>query len=356
MSTPAFPTLRDCRLTSPFGWRTHPITGLQSFHTGTDYAPKIPGTTGLPVYATQSGKVMRRRAHATMGNYIYLEHIGDSLTSVYMHLASFTVQEGQAVLKGQQIGIMGTTGSSTNVHLHFGVATSYPPDHHANGNLIDPETYLQGAVDGGVALEPICKNNYLTRGEMTNNAEIFLAYMTADGWTKNAICGMLGNIETESTINPCLWQSRISYDHDPYALVEGHGYGLVQWAPFSKFTRWARDAGRDYKDMFVQMDRIKFEIERGIQWISTSAYPLSFQEFKVSNESPEWLAQAFLKNYERPANQNQPNRSTQARYWFDNLTGSAFIDPENPYGDEQAERKKKMFLINSRRIQHRRRR
>lgn len=174
MSSPAFPTLRDCRLTSPFGWRTHPITGQQSFHTGTDYAPKIPGTTGVPVYATQSAKVMRRRAHATMGNYIYLEHTGDSLTSVYMHLASFTVKEGQAVLKGQQIGIMGTTGSSTNVHLHFGVATSYPPAHHANGNLIDPETYLQGAVDGGGVLEPLDPENPYGEEQAERNKKMFL--------------------------------------------------------------------------------------------------------------------------------------------------------------------------------------
>jgi murein DD-endopeptidase MepM/ murein hydrolase activator NlpD len=73
--------------------------------------------------------------------------------------------------------------------------------------------------------------------------------------------------------------------------------------------------------MDSQLARIDYEIDNGIQWISTSSYPLSFQEFRVSNETPEYLAQAFIRNYERPADQTQPNRSTQARYWFDNTTG-----------------------------------
>ena len=143
MSTPAFPTLRDCRLTSPFGWRTHPITGQQSFHTGTDYAPKIPGATGVPIYATQAGVVRKASYHATMGNYIYLQHTSDTYTSVYMHLARLQVKEGQKVWKGQQIGIMGTTGSSTGIHLHFMVATSYPPL-HSGKNLVNPVDYLKG--------------------------------------------------------------------------------------------------------------------------------------------------------------------------------------------------------------------
>ena len=143
MNLPHFPTVKNARLTSHYGWRTHPIDGEKSFHTGTDYAPKIPGTTGVPIYATQAGVVRRARYHAAMGNYIYLQHTSDTYTSVYMHLASFTVQEGQTVLKGQQIGIMGTTGSSTGIHLHFMVATSYPPQ-HSGKNLVNPVDYLKG--------------------------------------------------------------------------------------------------------------------------------------------------------------------------------------------------------------------
>jgi len=173
-------------------------------------------------------------------------------------------------------------------------------------------------------------NRYLTLPEMTDNANYILSYLIAKGWTKNAITGMLGNMQTESTINPGIWQSLISYDHDPYILVESHGYGLVQWTPFNKYTIWARDNNLDYSHIDSQLMRIEYELQNGIQWISTSDYPMTFQEFKVSTQSPEYLAQAFLRNYERPADQNQPNRSTQARYWWDVLGDGGTIDPPDP--------------------------
>lgn len=145
MNLPHFPTVKNARLTSHYGMRTHPISGKRSLHSGTDYAPPKPGQTGVPIYATQSGVVRRANYHATMGNYIYLQHTSDTYTSVYMHLARLQVKEGQKVWKGQQIGIMGTTGSSTGIHLHFMVATSYPP-YHTGQNLVNPVDYLKGGV------------------------------------------------------------------------------------------------------------------------------------------------------------------------------------------------------------------
>lgn len=159
-----------------------------------------------------------------------------------------------------------------------------------------------------------CTNNYLTLEEMTVNANYIYNWLSERGWTKNSIAGMLGNMQTESTINPCLWQNR---DSGNTSL----GFGLVQWTPATKLINWANENGLPYADMDTQLLRIEYEIANNLQWIPTTEYPMTFQEFKVSTESPEYLAQVFLKNYERPANQNQPERSTQARYWFDNLTG-----------------------------------
>ena len=153
MSKPVFPTVSNHRITSSFGYRVHPISKKRTLHTGTDIAPKIAGTTGVPIYATQDGIVKRSRSHNTMGNYIYLKHLSDGYSSVYMHMARLLVKEGQRVKKGQQIGIMGTTGNSTGIHLHFMISKSYPPQHNGS-NLIDPMTYLKGvkkvtlAVDG----------------------------------------------------------------------------------------------------------------------------------------------------------------------------------------------------------------
>lgn len=351
MSKPAFPTVPNARLTSDFGWRIHPITGERSFHTGKDFAPPVAGQTGIPIYATQDGKVRRAQFDDSMGNYVYLEHTKDTYTSVYMHMSLLRTSVGARVRKGQQIGVMGTTGSSTGVHLHFMISKSYPPVHSDQANLVDPDDYLDGA--GGTTLVPICGNRYLKMSEMTNNAEYFYIYMDSKGWTKNAVAGMLGNMQTESTINPCLWQNKESYDDNPYSVVPKQGYGLVQWTPFSNMTRWARDNGLKYNDMDTQMQRINYEIENGIQWIKTSGYPLSFKDFKTSTETPEYLAQAFLKNYERPRDQNQPDRSTQARYWFDNLTGEGSITPGEPGEPDDT---KKKYLVSQLRWTHHRRR
>jgi hypothetical protein len=166
----------------------------------------------------------------------------------------------------------------------------------------------------------------LTMTEMTVNANFILSYLSAKGWSKNAVCGMLGNMQSESSINPARWQSdviRPSYTS---------GFGLVQWTPYQNYMNWVAGTQWDYKSMEGNLERILYEVANGLQWYSTSAYPLSFQEFTQSLDTPENLAQAFIHNYERPADPTQPARSTQARYWFDNLDGSTVIIPTDPGG------------------------
>src|SRR5699024_102004 len=146
---------------------------------------------------------------------------------------------------------------------------------------------------------PISANRYLTREEMKNNAEYIYVWLSEKGWTKNAIAGMLGNMETESTINPGIWQN----------LDEGNtslGLGLVQWTPATKIIDFANAQGVPPTEMDVQLGRIEWEVANNAQWIATSDYPLSFSEFKASTADPYYLGMAFLRNYERPADQNQP--------------------------------------------------
>src|SRR5699024_8425741 len=133
------------------------------------------------------------------------------------------------------------------------------------------------------------------------------------------------------------------------------GVGLVQWTPATKLIDWANAQGLEPLNMNTQLGRIEWEVASGTQWISTAAYPMTFSEFKESEMPPYELGMAFLLNYERPADQNQPNRGTQAQWWFDNLEGIGVIDPEDPY-DKFAKKRKELYLINSRRILHRRRR
>jgi hypothetical protein len=160
----------------------------------------------------------------------------------------------------------------------------------------------------------------LTMTEMTANAEYILGYLLNKGWTRNAVCGMLGNMQSESSINPARWQS----DDVGNTSV---GFGLVQWTPASKYLNWASSNNLSYKEMDSNLKRILWEVDNHQQWYATSSYPLSFTEFTQSTETPEYLAEAFITNYERPADPTQPARQTQARYWWDNLSGSGTIDP-----------------------------
>lgn len=159
------------------------------------------------------------------------------------------------------------------------------------------------------------KNDYLTLEEMTVNAQYILNYLLGVGWTKNAVCGMLGNMQTESTINPGIWQGLNLGD-------TSGGYGLVQWTPATKYITWANSESLDYTAMDSQLKRILYEVQENIQWIDSS---MTFQEFTQSTDTPYNLAMRFITSYERPADPNQPIRGSQANYWFANLNGGTPI-------------------------------
>lgn len=98
--------------------------------------------------------------------------------------------------------------------------------------------------------------------------------------------------------------------------------GLVQWTPYTKYTDWIVNQGfSDPSEMDANLHRIIYEVENNIQWIGTTTYNYSFYEFTQSNDTPYNLALAFLANYERPLNLNQPERGTQAEYWYEYLGG-----------------------------------
>lgn len=156
----------------------------------------------------------------------------------------------------------------------------------------------------------ITGNRYLSLTEMQNNANIMYAFFTEKGWTVNAISAMFGNMQTESTLNPGIWENL-----EPFV----GGYGLVQWTPYTHYSEWAGDGWQDNGQK--EMERIIYELENHLQWISTSLYPMTFREFSQSDKPPAYLAQAFLYNYERPTVKPQPARSKQAEYWYEYLVG-----------------------------------
>jgi murein DD-endopeptidase MepM/ murein hydrolase activator NlpD len=117
------------RITSPFGNRRHPITGGRDFHTGIDIA----NSTGTPIYATAHGTVAIASYKGGWGNLVVIEH-GYGFTTYYAHLSRIVVRPNQEVSRGQLIGYMGSTGSSTGPHLHYEV--------RVRGNPVNPRPYM----------------------------------------------------------------------------------------------------------------------------------------------------------------------------------------------------------------------
>lgn len=110
-----FPLSMPASLTSLFGWRMHPIFGVQRFHAGTDLGAPL----GTPVVATQSGRVTLSDVAGGYGLMVVLRHNNDTLESRYAHLSRLLVQAGDWVEQGEVIGLVGSTGNSTGPHLHF---------------------------------------------------------------------------------------------------------------------------------------------------------------------------------------------------------------------------------------------
>ncbi len=124
-----WPCPASSRITSTFGSRESPTEGASSYHKGID----IGAATGSKVIAAASGEVVIATYSASAGNYVMISH-GSGVYTVYMHMSSIAVSEGQEVSQGQTIGAVGSTGYSTGSHLHFGV--------RKNGSYVDPMSYV----------------------------------------------------------------------------------------------------------------------------------------------------------------------------------------------------------------------
>ena len=150
-------------------------------------------------------------------------------------------------------------------------------------------------------------NPNMTAAEQENNVLIIAAYFRSLGWTDNAIAALCGNMQIESYLNPA--QFEIGYNFSP-----SYGFGLVQWTPRTKFSDWA---GADWRSNYdKQLQRIKYELDNGLQWIPVSSYGyMTFSEFTQSTQTPEYLVMAFEYSYERGTPMTA-EREAAARRWF----------------------------------------
>ena len=140
------PTMRGY-VTSEFGERIDPFTGKGTvYHSGIDISDRYKDNSSK-IYAAATGKVSATGYSSSMGYYVFIHHNinGEKLTTSYYHMraGSITVKTGQLVSKDTVIGVMGTTGSSTGVHLHFGVSRGLRmAGTDFNSNLVNPRTYV----------------------------------------------------------------------------------------------------------------------------------------------------------------------------------------------------------------------
>lgn len=157
-----------------------------------------------------------------------------------------------------------------------------------------------------------CSNSQVSHSEMAVNAQYILNYLRNRGWTKEAVCGMLGNMEVESFINPGVW----------YNFTEGSAaFGLVQWNPTSKYFDWADANGYARDSMIGQLQRIIYEVENKEQY-SEYGTPYSFYDYSQSTLTPYELGRQFAWHYEN-GNTSVAAANTRgynADAWYNELT------------------------------------
>lgn len=115
-------------ISSPFGYRIHPILGYSKFHSGVD----IPAPSGTPIVAAKSGTVIMSKLMSGYGNVVMVDH-GDTVT-VYAHCSALNVGVGESVKAGDVVAFVGSTGLATGAHLHFEV--------RVNGSPVNPLGYV----------------------------------------------------------------------------------------------------------------------------------------------------------------------------------------------------------------------
>lgn len=119
-------------ITSPFGYRHDPISGVYKFHAGIDIS--MPGAMGKKLVAVKPGTVIRTvHSNSGYGNYVMIDH-GGGYVSLYAHCKSLAVSNGQKVSQGQVIAYIGTSGYSTGPHVHFEI--------RKNGEKVNPSNYV----------------------------------------------------------------------------------------------------------------------------------------------------------------------------------------------------------------------
>lgn len=173
------------------------------------------------------------------------------------------------------------------------------------------------------AWSPIADDRYLEEHEMEYNAKIVYNYLTYMGWTKNAICGVIANMEAESKLSSGIWERQKENDNSQPA------YGVLQWDPFTKWTNYADKYNYAYSDLYRQLAYFIYSTRHGGgEWIVKEVaptYQLYAYEYIYSTQSAYYLASVFMLCYVRPKDsgasvmEERGNLAEKWKRYFDSI-------------------------------------
>lgn len=163
----------------------------------------------------------------------------------------------------------------------------------------------------------------MSQAERENNAKEIYNFFSDLGFTLEAICGMLGNMEHESWLNPGMKQT----------VAVSSGWGLIQWTPSSVLTNWCTSKGYNWYDGYAQCTRINREGNNESDakgyWLPTSAYSYTWSQFSKLTDVTE-ATKAFLYERERAGVSALNLRIEYAIKWYDFFGGETPIPPTPP--------------------------
>lgn len=177
----------------------------------------------------------------------------------------------------------------------------------------------------------ISRDDYLTQSEMENNVTLARNYLHSIGWSDNAIAGLCGNMQYESSISP--GRKEITSG----TWTPQNGYGLCMWTPATKLFNWLSSKG--YTDRTNGNYQLEFVDTVSSQWgpsgdphAPSVQPPITWAEYRVSTLSPITLAEYFMFYWEKPAYDPQINmlekRKEWAGEWYTYITGQEPGPPE----------------------------
>ena len=184
--------------------------------------------------------------------------------------------------------------------------------------------------------------------EQHTNVRYITNFLRGQGWTDNAIAGLLGNLQSESGMNPGAY-----YGYKEFSSVS---FGIVQWDPTSKYQNWhdSNYPGILYEHLGCQLNRIIYEMNNGIQYFKTDEWPYTFKQFSQSTLDAGTLAKVFVRNYERPRSvlnggTDKENtyiaRAKQANHWYEFITGEPGGTVTPPTPEEGSDVNSTMYCI-----------